>query len=136
MNPIACIILTAYMLLAPMIAWAQSVPNPKDPMGYPLKTYGFMLGVAVIGGLVSFYGKVRRKEVEALSVMHLIGEIATSAFAGLLTFWVCEYLGIQQILTAPIVGVSGHLGAKAINWAESALKQRAEAATGVKVEQP
>lgn len=133
MNPIAYTLLIAYMLLAPAIAWAQSASPAKDPMGYPLKTYGFMLCVAVIGGLVSFYGKVRRKEVEALSIMHLIGEIATSAFAGLLTFWVCEYFDIQQILTAPLVGVAGHLGAKTISWLESAAKQRAEASLGVRV---
>lgn len=134
MNHFIWLGLLAYTLLCPLIAMAQAV-QPKDPTSYPLKTYGLMLGVAVAGGLVSFYGKVRRKEVEALSVMHLIGEIATSAFAGLLTFWVCEYFGVQQILTAPIVGISGHLGAKAINWLEAALKQRAEAAVGVKVEQ-
>lgn len=112
-------------LLIPMSAMAQSV-SPKDPMSYPLKTYGFMLFVAVLGGVVSFYAKVRRGEVAGHSIMHLVGEIATSAFAGLLTFWLCEYLNVPQILTAPLVGVSGHMGAKAISMFENAAKAKFE----------
>lgn len=113
-------------LVMPTAVLAQSV-IPKDPLSYPLRTYGFMLFVAVLGGIVSFYAKVRTGEVAGLSVMHLVGEIATSAFAGLLTFWLCEYLNVPQILTAPLVGVSGHMGAKAISMFENAAKAKFEA---------
>jgi hypothetical protein len=116
-------------LIAPVAAWAQAAA-PKDPLGYPLKTYGFMLFIAVLGGVVSYYAKVRSGEIPAASVMHLIGEITTSAFAGLVTFWVCEYLNVPQILTAPLVGVSGHLGAKAISMMEEAAKKRFDQQTG------
>lgn len=112
-------------LVAPLTVWAQALAA-KDPMSYPLKTYGFMLFVAVLGGFVSFYAKVRRGEVAGLSLMHLVGEITTSAFAGLLVFWLCEYLNVPQILTAPLVGVSGHMGAKAINLLEDTAKRRFE----------
>lgn len=112
-------------LVAPLTVWAQVLAS-KDPMSYPLKTYGFMLFVAVLGGFVSFYAKVRRGEVAGLSLMHLVGEITTSAFAGLLVFWLCEYLNVPQILTAPLVGVSGHMGAKAIGLIEDTAKRRFE----------
>lgn len=111
-------------LALPIAAWAQGAI--KDPFSYELKTYGLMLAVSILGGLVSFYAKVRRGEVSQHSVMHLIGEICTSAFAGLLTFWICEWLNLSQLVTAPLVGVAGHLGAKAIAWAENAAKQRFE----------
>lgn len=115
-------------LVAPLTVWAQALAS-KDPMSYPLKTYGFMLFVAVLGGFVSFYAKVRRGEVAGLSLMHLVGEITTSAFAGLLVFWLCEYLNMPQILTAPLVGVSGHMGAKAISLIEDTAKRRFEQKT-------
>lgn len=57
---------------------------------------------------------------------HLVGEITTSAFAGLLVFWLCEYLNVPQILTAPLVGVSGRIGAKAIRLLEDTAKRRFE----------
>lgn len=122
------IILCLHLLL-PVISWAQA-NAPRDPMNYPIRTYGFMLGFAIFGGLVSFYSKVRRGEVEALSLMHLVGEIATSAFAGLLVFYLCEYLKIDQMLTAPLVGISGHMGAKVITLIEDEAKRRASAKIG------
>lgn len=116
-------------LLGPAISWAQS-NAPRDPLNYPVRTYGLMFGLAIFGGLVSFYSKVRRGDVEALSLMHLVGEIATSAFAGLLVFYLCEYLKIDQMLTAPLVGISGHMGAKVITLIEDEAKRRASSRLG------
>lgn len=104
----------------------EMIQSAKDPMAYSLKTYGFMLGISIFGGLVSFYAKVKRGEAQYTSATVLIGEICTSAFAGLLTFWLCEWANSPQILTAPLVGIAGHLGAKAITLFEDAAKRRFE----------
>lgn len=45
-------------VVAPLTGGAQALAA-KDPMSYPLKTYGVMLFVAVLGGFVSFYSRVR-----------------------------------------------------------------------------
>lgn len=116
-------------LLSPMSVMAQSV-SPKDPLSYPLKTYGFMLVMAIFGGFVSWYAKVRRDEIPGSSLFHLIGEITTSAFAGLVTFFICEYAGLSRGITAPLVGIAGHMGAKVISWYE----ERATRALSKKVE--
>lgn len=116
-------------LLGPVLAWAQDT-DPRDPLSYPIKTYGFMLGFAIFGGLVSFYSKVRKGEVQGLSLMHLVGEIATSAFAGMIVFYLCEYLKLDQMLTAPLVGISGHMGAKVITLIEDEAKRRASSRLG------
>jgi len=102
-------------LLMPIAAWAQA----KDPLSYPLKTYGFMLAIALLGGLVSWITKVRNGDAKAWNVMHLIGELCTSAFAGLLAFWLCEASGITALWTAPLVGISGHMGTRAISAFET-----------------
>jgi hypothetical protein len=107
-------------LLAPAAAWAQA----KDPLNYPLKQYGFMLATAVLGGLVSWYAKVRKGEVSAWGVNQLVGELATSAFAGLICFWGCEAMGLQQIWTAPLVGIAGHMGTRAITAFEEFAQRR------------
>lgn len=124
------LILCLHLVLMPVAAFAQTVA-PKDPLSYPLKTYGFMLAMAIFGGFVSWYAKVRRQEIPAGSVFHLIGEITTSAFAGMLTFFACEYLNSPQLLTAALVGVSGHMGAKVITMLEDAAKKRAEERFGL-----
>lgn len=94
----------------------------KDPLDYSLKQYGLVLCLALLGGMVSFYAKVRAGLVSGLNVMHLVGELATSAFAGLLCFWMAEQAGLPQLVTACLVGVAGHMGARAIavfeQWAQ------------------
>lgn len=43
--------LALYLAMGPITAWAQS--EPKDPLSYPLKTYGFMLVMAIFGGFAA-----------------------------------------------------------------------------------
>jgi len=107
-------------------AMAQT-PQARGPLDYPLKQYGLMLGIAVLGGIVSWYGKVRAGVVNAASVTQLVGEICTSAFAGLLAFWVADWAGTPAMLQAALVGIAGHMGTKAINALEQFAQARLEA---------
>lgn len=112
-------LLLAAHLALPVSAWAQQA-NPRSPTDIALKTYGLMLGVALLGGVVSWFGKVRRSEIPMWSIHHLVGELATSALAGLLMFWFCEWAGFAPLLTAPLTGVAGHMGTRAITLFEEA----------------
>lgn len=107
-------------LLMPLHAFAQT----KDPLSYPLKQYGFMLATALLGGLVSWVAKVRKGEAQAWNLMQLVGELCTSAFAGLIAFWMCEWANSPQLLTASLVGISGHMGTRAIQAFESFAQKR------------
>jgi predicted CDP-diglyceride synthetase/phosphatidate cytidylyltransferase len=89
--------------------------------------------VATLGGLVSWYGKVSRGVLPPWSIHHLVGELVTSSLAGLLCFWLCEWAGLAPLLTAALVGLSGHAGAKGIqlleNWAAKRFQERAGGAS-------
>lgn len=108
-------------LLTPLAVWAQD--KGKNPLDYSLKQYALVLGVALLGGFVSWYGKVRSGALAATSINHLIGELCASAFAGLVCFWVCEWSGFPQLLTAALTGIMGHMGTRGITlleeWATS-----------------
>ncbi len=94
----------------------------KDPTSFALFTYFWVVLLSVVGGFVSFYHKVQRGLASPFSITELIGELITSGFAGVLTFWLCEWSRINPLLTAVLVGISGHMGARAIfqieQWAE------------------
>lgn len=92
---------------------------PTDPLDIGLRQYGATLAVAFLGGIVSYVSKVRSGAVKAWSVMHLIGELATSAFAGLLCFWLCTFANTPGLVTISLVGIAGHMGARAIAVFES-----------------
>lgn len=98
------------------------------PLDVPVREYGLVLAVSLLGGLVSFYAKVRSGAVQAFSLFVLIGELATSAFAGLLAFWVCSGFDVGAFWTATIAGIAGHMGSKAIalaeTWGQAAVQRK------------
>ena len=106
-------LLAALVAATPFAAEAAATAE-KDPLNYSLGQYGAMLSIALLGGLVSWIGKVRRGDVGAWNIMQLVGELATSAFAGLLCFWICEAFGTPSLVTISLVGISGHMGTRAI----------------------
>ena len=128
---IVIIIALCLHLIAPLAVWAQAAA--KGPLDYSLKQYGLILGVATLGGLVSWYGKVSRGVLPPWSIHHLVGELVTSSLAGLLCFWLCEWAGLAPLLTAALVGLSGHAGVKGIqlleNWAAKRFQERAGGAS-------
>jgi hypothetical protein len=90
-----------------------------DPnvLNVPIRTAGTVLGMSLLGGLVSWIAKVRSGE--PASLMHLVGELCTSAFAGWLCYLLCDAMGVNLRLTVCLVGVAGHMGTRAITAFEA-----------------
>lgn len=86
----------------------------KDPTSYSLITYLWVFGLSSLGGIVSFLNKIKKGHARAFNIAEFIGEISASAFAGVITFWLCENSSISPLVTAALVGVSGHMGSRAI----------------------
>ncbi len=86
----------------------------KDPSTYPLITYLWVIALAAWGGAVSFIGKVKSGDARACNFVEFIGEIVTSGFVGVLTFWLCEAAGFMPLITAALVGITGHMGSRAL----------------------
>lgn len=116
MRPLLALILCMHLLL-PLAAQAQTVL--KTPLSYSLQEYGIVLATALLGGLANWWIKVRKGELVVWSIAALIGELCVSAFAGLMAFWLCEWWVLPPLLTAAVVGMSGHAGARGLNALES-----------------
>ena len=99
----------------------------KDPLSYSIITYLWVFLLSMLGGVVSFNTKIRNGHSRPFNIMELIGEIMTSAFAGLITFYLCEASGVAPLMGAAMVGISGHMGSRAIwyfeRWATSRLPE-------------
>ncbi len=97
--------------------------DAKDPTSFGWITYLWVIGLSALGGFVSFTRKMKNGSARVWNVVELIGELATSAFAGILTFWLCSAADIQPLLTAAFVGIAGHAGSRALfafeRWAQS-----------------
>lgn len=99
----------------------------KDPSSYSLLTYAWVVGLAMTGGFVSFFRKVKEGTARAINITEFVGEIVTSGFTGVLTFWLCEAASFDPLITATLVGISGHMGSKVIflieQWAEKKIPE-------------
>lgn len=125
MRPFLARLAVCLLFLAPVQA-AELIVADKSPLSYPLKQYGFVLGMALLGGFVNWYSQVRKGELSGTSITALVGELTTSALAGLLAFFVCEWLAISPLLTGAVVGITGHMGTRALALGEQLLKRRAQ----------
>lgn len=96
----------------------------KDPTTYSLLTYLWVLGISTLGGIVSYGRKRRMNLIPRFSITELLGEMFTSAFAGLVTFFLCEAANIDPMLSAAMIAISGHMGSRAIFMLEDWLQHR------------
>jgi len=92
----------------------------KDPTSYSLLTYLWVFGMAALGGIAGYIRKIKSGMLSRFSIVELIGEIVISAFVGIITFYLCEYAEIPSVLTAAFIGVSSHMGSRAIFMMETA----------------
>lgn len=106
----------------------------KDPTTYTLLTYIWVGLLATGGGLVAFIRRLNeQKKPERLRVVFakLTGELIISGFAGLITFYLCEFLEVQQLLTAVLVAVSGHAGGNTIDLVAKLIEKHINRKTGL-----
>lgn len=123
-------IFAALALLVVGAAFAQgstttttTTTTVKGPLDYPLKQYGLILGVSLLGGVVAWGNKVRLGKLHAWNLMALVGELATASLAGLLCFWACEWANFAPNLTASMTGLAGYMGTRALALAEKKAEQ-------------
>lgn len=116
-------------LLLPITAQAQTIL--KTPLSYSLQEYGIVLGTALLGGLANWWIKVRKGELVGWNIAALIGELCVSAFAGLTAFWLCEWWGLPPLLTAAVIGMAGHAGARGLNALEAVGQSLIEKKLGI-----
>ena len=88
--------------------------DEKDPTTFNAITYAWVFGLAAMGGASSYMRKLKEGHARAFSVCEFVGELVTSAFAGVITFFLCQSANINPVLTAAFVGIAGHMGSRAI----------------------
>lgn len=84
----------------------------KSPENIAAVQYFWVFALAMLGGTVSYLKKL--KNGKKWKVTDLLIEVITAAFAGVITFYLCMWVGIADIGAAALVGVSGHFSSRAI----------------------
>lgn len=138
MNLLIYLVLCLYLLPGSVLAQTvtTTVVITRDPLKVELAQYALVLGFSMLGGFVAYMRKVAKGEIAKGSLSALIGELATSAFSGMLAFYACEYMNFDRFLTACVAGLAGHAGGTGIAWLEKVMQKRAERMLGVTLTAP
>lgn len=85
----------------------------KDPFGYQLIVYCWVILIGVLGGVSGYLRKLKNNYAR-FSIAEIVGECIISCLVALITFWLCEAAHIEKALQAAIIGICSHMGSRAI----------------------
>lgn len=84
----------------------------RDPTAWSLATWVLALSMAVIGGLVNWWTRVKQGHARAVNIVELIGEIVTSGFVGVAVFMLLDAMEQPMGICAAASGVGGHMATR------------------------
>ena len=73
---------------------------------------------------MNFYSKNKKGVSRPWNITEFIGEIATSALSGVVTFYLCEAAQTPQLISAVFIAVSGHMGSRVIFMLENRIERK------------
>lgn len=91
----------------------------KNPFGYPLETYLWVVGVACIAGVIKHINTAKKVTLVKLAI-----DVLTAGFMGVLTFWVLEAIPIRGPMAAVLIATGGLMGNKAMKEFEALYRAR------------
>lgn len=74
------------------------------------------------GGVVNHITTIRSKKTK-FQWRELAFDLIVSTFAGLITFYFCRSSGISETMSAVLIAISGHMGARAIAGFETVYRR-------------
>lgn len=104
------------------------IPNPNDcpgisPIDFIRTTWHFLL-FAIIGGLANYASRVKSGQTRGWSLHELAGDMLISGFVGTVALLLCRESGLSDYITGATVGMSGHLGSRALFIAERVIRSK------------
>lgn len=77
-------------------------------------TWAWVVALSFLGGYVSFMRKLRAGHARAWNFTEFVGEVVTSGLVGIITANLCMWLAYPKPLTYALVGISSHMGSRAL----------------------
>lgn len=96
----------------------------KDPTTWAMSTWMLALGMALGGGMISWYSKLKQGHTRVFNIIELIGEIFTSALTGLGVFMALDAIDQPIGMCAAASGISGHMATRLLFAIEKAIESK------------
>lgn len=70
--------------------------------------------ISIAGGVTSYIRKKKAGLIERFSLKEFFGDMLISFFVGVMTYLLCTGIGLNELLTAGVTGITSHMGTKAL----------------------
>ena len=101
----------------------------KDPANWAAATWILALSMAVGGGVINWYARIKRGHARAFNFIELVGEIFTSGLVGLGIFMLLSSWDQPAGACAAAAGVSGHMATRLLFAVERAVERQLDSFT-------
>jgi hypothetical protein len=85
--------------------------------------YVWVALISIVGGTAQHIRKIKQGIIQRFSFSEWFGDIFISAFVGYMTYNLCMHYNVSMELTAFFIGISSHLGTRAIILLEEIIYQ-------------
>ncbi len=79
--------------------------------------------LTIFGAIAGYIKKLKDGTIERFRISELVGDIVISFFLGVVTYLLCKGVGVNEYLSAGLVGFVSHLGTKGITMLENFIPQ-------------
>lgn len=86
----------------------------------------YVIVLSFWAGTAQTIRRVRGGEIPYFSIREWIGDIVLSGFIGVVTYFFCKYVQMNEYLAIVCVSISAHMGARSIAIFEKALGRKIE----------
>ncbi|MFA6121929.1 MAG: phage holin family protein [Sideroxydans sp.] len=94
----------------------------KDPQTWSLATWALLVVMILLGGITSWYRRVKEGHARAFNLIELVGEFAISGLVGFSGFVVAQnYIG-NDGMAAAAAGISAHFATRLLFSAEGLIE--------------
>lgn len=94
---------------------------PNNPDNLNIITWVWVIAVSILGGTVRTLSSIKTGMTVIDFMRRWTIDIIVSAFIGVITFFLCSSADFNPMLTAALVGISAHMGTRAIVLLEEVL---------------
>lgn len=104
----------------------DNLPNPSRlPINWAHVWTALWVGaLSGWGGVANFWRKRMHGQARPFNLAELFGEMCISSFAGVITYLLATAGGINELVVAALVGISGHAGSRAVFGIEKMLDKK------------
>lgn len=94
----------------------------KDPTLWSIATWVLVTVMSLLGGISSWYRRVKAGHTRALNLVELVGEISISGLMGFVGFVVADWYFDSHGIAAAAAGMSAHFATRLLFSAEGLIE--------------